>query len=243
MKREKIIQLALAGLANGLLLNAAALAASDSQQQSNQTLSSPKGMHGSLYAAKCGASGCSSVATRDMPEGGPQLQDPSKADQSSKGAAVDKGCAAVAAKCGASGCSSIAARDLPEGGPKLQDPSKADPSSKGPASDYDPNSENLSYHLMSEDELLMELNDDSIKQYRALSPEGKELARALASKSCEHTNDCRGLNACESPSNACAGKGSCKGTGKCALSDKNLAVRIVADKMAQKRSQSLSNSR
>ena len=99
----------------------------------------------------------------------------------------------------------------------------------------DPNSENLGYHLMTEDELLLELNDAGTKQYMSLSPEGKALAREVASQRCQGSNSCKGLNACESEKNKCAGKGTCKGTSKCAVSDKNLAVRIVADKMAQKR--------
>lgn len=103
----------------------------------------------------------------------------------------------------------------------------------------DPNSENLGYHLMTEDELLLELNDAGTKQYMSLSPEGKALAREVASQRCQGSNSCKGLNACESEKNKCAGKSTCKGTSKCAISDKNLAVRIVADKMAQKRSQAV----
>lgn len=103
----------------------------------------------------------------------------------------------------------------------------------------DPNSENLGYHLMTEDELLLELNDEGTKQFMSLSSEGKALARQVASARCQGTNTCKGLNACESEKNKCAGKGSCKGTGKCGISDKNLAVRIVAGKMAQKRNQSV----
>lgn len=99
----------------------------------------------------------------------------------------------------------------------------------------DPNSENLGYHLMSEDDLLLELNETGTKQYMSLSPEGKALAREVASQRCQNTNACKGLNACESEKNKCAGKGSCKGTSKCGFSDKNLAVRVVAEKMAQKR--------
>lgn len=106
----------------------------------------------------------------------------------------------------------------------------------------DPNSENLGYHLMTEDELLLELNDDGAKQYNTLSPEGKALAREVASQRCQATNACAGLNACESEKNKCAGLGSCKGTGKCGIGDKNLAVRIVAEKMAKKRAQAVQGS-
>lgn len=101
----------------------------------------------------------------------------------------------------------------------------------------DPNDGNMNYHLMSEDELILELDAKGLAMYRALDPEGKLLARKVASAMCNGTNECKGLNACQTDKNACAGKGSCKGTGKCALADKNLAVKLVSDKMAQKRAQ------
>lgn len=97
------------------------------------------------------------------------------------------------------------------------------------------NEGNMNYKLMTEDELLLELNDQGAKLYNSLTPEGKELARAVASQMCQGTNVCKGLNACATEKNDCAGKGDCKGQGKCAFSDKNLAVKAVADKMAQKR--------
>lgn len=101
----------------------------------------------------------------------------------------------------------------------------------------DPNAGNLGYHLMTEQELLIELNDEGYKTYMSLTPEGKELARKVASAACNGTNECAGLNACKTDSNDCAGKGGCKGKGKCAISDKNLAVKLVAKKMAEKRAQ------
>ena len=73
--------------------------------------------------------------------------------------------------------------------------------------------------------------------YKSLSPEGKKLALYAASQRCDHTNQCAGLNACQNDDHGCAGKGSCKGKGKCALADKNLAVKLVSDKMAKKRAQ------
>lgn len=103
------------------------------------------------------------------------------------------------------------------------------------ANEYDPNNSNMNYHLMTEDELLLELDDKGIKMYKALSPEGKKLALKVASAMCNGTNECKGLNACQTDKNECAGKGQCKGQGKCAISDKNLAVKLVSDKMAQKR--------
>src|SRR5438105_3458878 len=98
-----------------------------------------------------------------------------------------------------------------------------------------PNDQNLSYHLMTEEELLTDLNDDGAKLYMSLSPQGKALAREVASSSCNGTNPCAKLNACKTEKNDCAGKGACKGQGKCAVSDPNLAVKLVAKKMAEKR--------
>lgn len=111
------------------------------------------------------------------------------------------------------------------------------PTVKG-ATAVDLNDGNAGYKLMTEDELLMELTDQGAAQYKALDPKGKELARYVASQRCNNTNECKGLNACQTDKNDCAGKGACKGKGKCAFSDKNLAIKVVADKMkmADKRS-------
>jgi hypothetical protein len=104
--------------------------------------------------------------------------------------------------------------------------------------DWDPNDGNAGYYLMTEDELLLELNDEGAKLYHSLDKQGKELAREVASQRCNMTNSCKGLNACQTDKNECAGKGDCKGKGKCAFADKNVAVKVVADKikMEQKRS-------
>jgi hypothetical protein len=104
-----------------------------------------------------------------------------------------------------------------------------------PAAADDPNKGNLGYHLMDEDELLLELNDQGLKTYNSLSSEGKALARFVASQRCGKSNECKGLNACKTDENECAGQGKCKGQGKCAIADKNLAVDIVSKKMAEKR--------
>lgn len=93
---------------------------------------------------------------------------------------------------------------------------------------------NLGYHLYTEDELLLELNDQGIALYNSLDAKGKALARYVASQRCNSTNVCQGLNACATDKNPCAGKGPCKAQGKCAIADKNLAVKIVADKLAKK---------
>lgn len=106
----------------------------------------------------------------------------------------------------------------------------------------DPNDSNIGYHLLTEDELLLELSDDGAKMFNSLSPEGKQLALQVASMRCNATNSCSGLNACATDKNDCAGKGSCKGKGKCAISDKNLAVKLVYNKMADKRANMMRNS-
>ncbi len=117
---------------------------------------------------------------------------------------------------------------------------KAKDAKESATDDY--NDGNMGYHLMTEDELLLELNPEGAKLYKSLDPKGKELVRFVASQRCNGTNACKGLNACQTDKNACLGKGACKGQGKCAISDKNLAVKVVADKlkMADKRNNALS---
>lgn len=100
---------------------------------------------------------------------------------------------------------------------------------------------NITYHLMTEDELLLELNEEGAYLYHTLSPQGKELALKIASRSCNNTNDCAGQNACRTAKNKCAGQGECKGTTICAFSDKNLAIKVAAKKMPEKRNQALGN--
>lgn len=96
---------------------------------------------------------------------------------------------------------------------------------------------NIGYHLYTDDELLLELNDQGAALYESLDQEGKALARLVASQRCDHTNECKGLNACQTDKNKCAGQGTCKGQGKCAFSDKNMAVKVVAEKMSKKRAE------
>jgi hypothetical protein len=99
----------------------------------------------------------------------------------------------------------------------------------------DPNDGNMNFHIMTEDELMIELNPQGIDMYNKLPLEGKTLGRKLASMMCNGTNPCMGLNSCQTTKNDCAGKGACKGQGKCAISDKNLAIKLVSEKMAGKR--------
>lgn len=94
---------------------------------------------------------------------------------------------------------------------------------------------NITFHPLSEDDLLLELNQDEANLYQSLSPEGKALALKLASRSCNGMNECKGQNACRTQAHSCAGQGSCKGQTKCAFSDKNYAVKVAAKLMAEKR--------
>lgn len=94
---------------------------------------------------------------------------------------------------------------------------------------------NITYHPFTEEELVRELTPEGKKMFQSLSPEGKELALKVASQTCNGQNECKGFNGCETAEHKCAGKGECKGTGKCAISDKNLAVKLVYDKMKDKR--------
>ena len=105
------------------------------------------------------------------------------------------------------------------------------------SSQKDPSDGNLGYHLMTEKELLDELDDEGYKLYNTLDPESKALARKVASQRCAGSNICKGFNACKTEKHDCAGKGDCKGNSKCGFSDKNLAVKVVAEKMKQKRVQ------
>ncbi len=88
---------------------------------------------------------------------------------------------------------------------------------------------------MDDEALMKQLNPQMKKTYENLSPEGKALALKLANQACKGLNECKGQNSCKSDENECAGKASCKGHGKCSFKDKNMAVKVAADKMAEKR--------
>jgi hypothetical protein len=108
-------------------------------------------------------------------------------------------------------------------------------SPKNAASPDNPSYGNEGYHLMSDDDLKMELNDSGIKLYNSLDAKGKELARKVASQRCAGTNECKGLGSCANEKHSCIGKNDCRGQSVCGISDKNIAVKLVAEKMAQKR--------
>lgn len=88
---------------------------------------------------------------------------------------------------------------------------------------------------MNEADMLGKLNAQGKSTYNSLSPEGKKLALQLSNAECKGKNDCKGLNSCKTDKNECAGKGGCKGQSNCSFKDKNLAVKVAAAKMAEKR--------
>lgn len=113
-----------------------------------------------------------------------------------------------------------------------------------PKTDLQDDRGNLGYFVMTEDELLLELNEEGENIYNSLDSKGKALAREVASQRCNGMNKCAGLNACRTDTNKCAGQGSCKGLSKCGFSDKNLAVKVAAmksKKLNQKDKKSSSN--
>jgi len=88
---------------------------------------------------------------------------------------------------------------------------------------------------LNEADLLSKLNAQGKATYNSLTPEGKKLALQLANAECKGKNSCKGLNSCKSDKNECAGKGGCKGQSVGPFKDKNLAVKVAASKMAEKR--------
>jgi hypothetical protein len=79
------------------------------------------------------------------------------------------------------------------------------------------------------------LNPTSKEIFHGLDAEGKTLALKLVNQSCKGQNECKGLNACKSKDHSCAGRGSCSGTSEGPFTDKNQAIKIAAQKMAEKR--------
>ncbi len=231
MKKRDFKTLALLGLTSGLLLSQQAAEAGPAEYLNGQDLLAMMEDHACKAKGGCGSvsyQACSSKSSCD-----------NMADHACKGKG---GCGSVwydhACK-GKNGCGSnlTADRDQPgTANSPYQSPSASDSNKKKP----DPNDGNLGYHLLSEDELMLELNEEGIKMYKSLSPEGKALALRVASARCGKTNECAGLNACQTDKNDCAGKGSCRGQGKCGMSDKNLAVKVVYNKMMkEKRSRAM----
>lgn len=93
---------------------------------------------------------------------------------------------------------------------------------------------------LTESELLSQLNEQSKAAYKGLDAAGKALALKMANQSCKNENECKGMNSCKNKEHSCAGKGSCAGTADSNFKDKNLAVKVAALKMAEKRANAAS---
>ena len=206
-------KLALLGITSGILV-------SQQVQAESEGILSPS--HKSSCEGKGGCGGGSKASC----EGKGGCGGGSKASCEGKGGCGGGSKSSCEGKGGCSGV--IADNDSPEKKSPYASPDKSEVKK-------DPNDGNMNYHMMTEDELLLELNDDGLRMYKSLNAEGKALALKTASGMCGGSNQCQGLNACKSKNNACAGKGDCAGKGICAISDKNLAVKLVYDKMSQKR--------
>lgn len=93
---------------------------------------------------------------------------------------------------------------------------------------------------MSESELLPQLNAQGKATYQSLDAAGKALALKLANQACKGENECKGMNSCKTKDNSCAGQGGCQGTSPGPFKDKNLAIKVAAKKMAEKRANAAS---
>lgn len=138
----------------------------------------------------------------------------------------------LAAKCGA-GCN---------GSPRPNNPSYASYRSSDPYvadNDSDMVQQGAQANFqqkMTKQELENKLDPQTKALYQNLSDEGRGLALKLANQDCKGKNDCKGMSACKSDKHECAGKNSCKGQGTCKFQNSNLAVKVAAKKMAEKRS-------
>lgn len=101
--------------------------------------------------------------------------------------------------------------------------------------DHSPSATAHAATMLTEDQLKSQLSDQGKDIFNRLTPEGKTLALKLANGSCKGKNDCKGLNSCKSDKNSCAGQSGCAGQANGLFTDKNLAVKVAAKKMAEKR--------
>ena len=217
MKKDEFVKLALMGLASGMLASNAIDALQNSPTASNMLASGcgGKGKCGGAIANGCGGKGkCSGTIAAGC--GG----------KNGCGGAIASGCG------GKNGCGGAIAEKDTQAPLTAPAPIPKDAPNK---KDYNPNDQNIGYHLYTDEELRLELNGNALKSYEKMSPEAKALVRTVASASCNGTNECKGLNACKTEKNDCAGKGQCKGQGKCAIADKNLVVKLVETKLEAKR--------
>ena len=230
MQKRDFKSLALLGLTTGLLLMQQGAKAGPAEYMNGQDLLAMMADH------QCkGKNGCSAMYQACNNKSSCQyMEDHSKckAKGGCGGLYFNHGCSGSK-----NGCSTLTAeRDQPNG---TTSPFQS-PATDAKQKKSDANDGNLGYHLLTEKELMLELNAEGIKMYNSLTPEGKATVLRVASARCGNSNECAGLNACQTAKNECAGKGSCKGQGKCALADKNLAVKIVYNKlMKEKRSRAM----
>lgn len=89
---------------------------------------------------------------------------------------------------------------------------------------------------ISETSIKAQLSDVSQYHYDRLDKDGKALVFELIHQECRGKNRCRGFNACKNEElHQCAGFCSCKGQAIKPFEDSNLAVRVAAKYMAEKR--------
>lgn len=217
MKKTDLKKLALLGLTGGVMLS--------TQGTVQAEIANSAIENGVLLAGGCGAHSCngetkgSHKPDRNFASCGGCGSH--KTDRNSAGCGSHKPDRNFIASCGGAGSCSNKGRIIAEANENLY-------ASSG--------------QLMTEDQLKSQLNEQGKQQYNSMSPEGKAMALKLASRSCKGTNDCKGQNACKADDHSCAGKGSCAGSSVCSFKDKNQAVKIAAQKQAEKRAKTNSGS-
>lgn len=87
------------------------------------------------------------------------------------------------------------------------------------------------------DNLASKLDAAHKEIFNSMDAETQALVVQVANTKCHGQNACKGLNGCKTASNECAGMAACKGQGGCAVSDPNLAVKLVTRHMAEKRAE------
>jgi hypothetical protein len=99
-----------------------------------------------------------------------------------------------------------------------------------------PNNANATQPPMTgaEQAFVNQLSQNSEMLFKNMTPQQRAMCIQMAAHDCKGQNACKGLGTCKTDKNACAGMNACKGQGAC-KTDPNKAVKIVSDKMAQKR--------
>lgn len=83
--------------------------------------------------------------------------------------------------------------------------------------------------------LMAQLDAAHQAKFNNLDCETKNLVIQVASQNCKGKNTCKGLNSCAGENNSCAGKGSCAGKTAGPIKDKNKALDLAVEHMAEKR--------